>query len=356
VSAEPAAGQLAHFNPEEKYHTCLYPTEEMIATAYDLSFLSSKPFTEEIARGCPQLEPRFFEIGVLDRYRLDPRYSFHFYDYAGRLSISSESDKSGPIPERDQISIQTFGLGLDEADNPRVCVFLRYLSQLSPEHQKYWETYLSHLPAKMHMNYYKTSYLGEVYENNSGIAAIRFAEKSLNEICERITGVPLFLNEVSNELHYNLSPFMRSSKLGYLSFVHELDKLVSENINVRFFDGKLDRYALVTHPDGTVERKPKGSLTLLDEWLFSGEIRWPSVDDARREVIAPLRRIRRERQKPAHTAMQNEFDIKYIERRREGLRDTAYALGNILNALTSDPRAPKIRIPKWFEEGRIDAI
>jgi hypothetical protein len=353
---QPVDTQLQHLNVGEKYHTCLYPTEEVIKTEYDLTSFGAKPFTGMLAKGRPQLDPIFFEIGVLDRYRMDPRYLFQFHEYSGSLSMRSPSDKTGPIPERDQTSIQTFGLGLDEANNPHVCVFLRYLPQLSSEHQRHWESFTSNEPARMHVNYYKSSYLGEFYENNSAIAAIRLALESINAICRQVWGARLFINAVPKNVHYNLSPFMRPSKADYLSFVHELDKLVSDNIDAAFFEGKVDRYFSTSRQNGAVERTLKGTLTMLDEWLFSGHIGWQDVKEARREIIEPLRRIRRDRQQSAHAVIENSFDVQFTSMRREDLGDTAFALGNIAHALRKHPQSPTLALPNWFKEGRIEVI
>ena len=216
--------QLQKLDVNEKYHTCLYPTVEIIAQEFDLNFLTTKPFSKEIARGHPELEPVFFEIGVLDRYRLDPRYSFHCYEYAGRLSISS-SDNLDSVPERDRTFLETFGLALDGNANVYVCVFLRYLSQMTPEHQRHWQSHIAHRDdIKMHINYYKRSYLGEFYTNNSAVAAIRISIETINEVCEAVWRKTLFNNPVPEDVHYNLSPFMRPTRADYLSFVHELGR------------------------------------------------------------------------------------------------------------------------------------
>lgn len=105
--------QLQYLDVKERYHTCLYPTPEVISEEYDLAFLDSKPFSQQLAQGHPQLQPIFFEIGVLDRYRLDPRYDFHCSEYAGRLSMSSLDHKTEHVAERDQTFLETFGLGID---------------------------------------------------------------------------------------------------------------------------------------------------------------------------------------------------------------------------------------------------
>lgn len=348
--------QLETLDVTEKYHTCLYPTPLTIQETFDLSFLDDKPFSLALAEGSEQLKPEFFELGVLDRYQLDPRYLFQFSEYAGQISILSDSDKTGPTLERDQISIQTFGLGIDNADDAVVCVFLRYLSNLTPEHQRHWQTHLSSKPALMHENYYKPSLLGEFWENNSAIAAIRFSVNSINKICDAIWGKALFLNEVPSEVHYNLSPFMRATKADFLSFAHELDKLISENLNPSFFDDKVDAFRMINHPDGTMERVNKGTLARLDEWLCDGTLSAEDVEKLRNEIIRPLRRVRQERQSAAHKIIKNEFDKRFTYLKRELLLDAAFALGNIFFILSRNSLAPTIRVPKWFEEGRIEVF
>jgi hypothetical protein len=348
--------QLKKLNIRERYHTCLYPTAETVQSRFDLTHLNDWPFTREIAEGAEELRPKFFELSVLDRYRLDPRYAFHFSEYAGHISILSGSEKTGPIPERDQTLLQTFGLGIDDSEDAVVCVFLRYLSQLSSEHQRFWQTFSAVKPALMHEHYYKSSYLGEFYENNSAISALRLAIASINKISRAVWNASIFLHDVPSDVHYNLSPFMRSAKADYLSFVHELDKLISENINTKFFDGKIERTVTIHHKDGTIERKSKATITLLEEWLFDGSITWQDTEMARREIIEPLRKIRKERQPAAHKVIKNEFDRQFTIMKRDLLRDAAFALGNICHTLRKYPGAPPVRFPKWFEEGRIDTF
>ena len=175
--------QIKTLDTTEKYHTCLYPTRGTIKVSFDLSFLNSKPFTKALAEGEPQLKPIFFELGAIDRNRLDPRFDFEFHAYAGTISMKAETEKTGPIPERDQIYVQSFGLGVDDEINPLVCVFLRYLSNLSPEHQRHWETFASSRKALIHENYHRPSIRGEIWENKSAFAAIRLAIKATNKIC-----------------------------------------------------------------------------------------------------------------------------------------------------------------------------
>jgi hypothetical protein len=52
----------------------------------------------------------------------------------------------------------------------------------------------------------------------------------------------------------------------------------------------------------------------------------------------------------------NEYDVRYTAMRRERLREVAFALGNIPYILLRHPKSPKIKIPEWFREGRIEVI
>jgi hypothetical protein len=247
-------------------------------------------------------------------------------------------------------------LGIDNADDAVVCVFLRYLSGLTPEHQRHWQSHLSVKPALMHENYYKPSFLGKFWENRSAISAIRFSVSSINAICNAVWRRPLFLNLVPDDVHYNLSPFMRPTKADYLSFVHELDKLVSENLNPSFFDDKVEPYRLINHQDGTMERTNKGTLTRLEEWLVPQALSAEDANELRDQIIKPLRRVRHERQPAAHTIIKNEFDKRFTLLKREILLDVAFALGNIFLILSRHSGAPAIRVPRWFEEGRIEVF
>jgi hypothetical protein len=63
----PSETQLEKLDINERYHTCIYPTPAWIAAECDLKALNELPFSMQLALGQPQLEPAFFEVGVIDR-------------------------------------------------------------------------------------------------------------------------------------------------------------------------------------------------------------------------------------------------------------------------------------------------
>jgi hypothetical protein len=349
--APPPESQIGYLDVKEKYHTVLYPTPELISEALDLSFLNAKPFSRGIAAGAAQLEPVFFEIAALDRYRQDPRYSFHFDGYAGTMSLSVPEEQYKEIPDRDQVHVQTFGLGLDGHRHPVVAVFLRYLAQLTAEHQQMWNSYRLFRSAKIHENYYRASLLGEFYVDSSAIAALRLSVDGINRVCEAVWGKRLFRIEIPDAPHYNLTPFMKPTTADLLSFAHELDKLISENLEKASLSAMIKEKAPIDS-----ELRKLGTIGLLEKWLFSGVVKWKDEDNARREIIGPLRKLRHLRQQPAHAIVTNQYDPAVYKQRRDILGDVAFSLGSLFQMLKRHPRAPEIRVPEWFENSQIEIL
>ena len=54
------------------------------------------------------------------------------------ISVSDEHFKSEQMAERDKIVLETFEIGYDGHKNRLVAMFLRYLADLSPQHQEMW--------------------------------------------------------------------------------------------------------------------------------------------------------------------------------------------------------------------------
>ena len=87
-----------------------------------------------------------------------------------------------------------------------------------------------------------------------------------------------------------------------------LDKMISDNINKDFFKDKVELYDLEKIDDNMVERKPKGTLKLLEEWLlltYNHPDKQLLID-----IFKPLKKVRRERQNPAHRISENVYNLK----------------------------------------------
>ncbi|NUU16934.1 hypothetical protein HP550_06680 [Cellulomonas humilata] len=133
------------------FGVCLYPTElGMKGVRLPRRFVG-RPYETALARGRGALELAYFDFGVLEPYRNDPRYSFGFDDFGADMGVSDEVYFDSTEPERDKVSLSHIGFAYDlsayDRNDPtspvirRVAAFYRDLAQLTAEHQQRWKTY-----------------------------------------------------------------------------------------------------------------------------------------------------------------------------------------------------------------------
>ena len=133
-------GEISFVSENTEYPICLYPTENLLKSKRDLTEFGNAVYTKELAFAQPQLKPIFFEIEVLERYANDPRFDFDFKDYSGRISCKYDDNDKPYVRKEDEVFLKTFGLGFDSNNKRVAVVYLRYLSDLTPEHQVYWKS------------------------------------------------------------------------------------------------------------------------------------------------------------------------------------------------------------------------
>ncbi len=351
----PIEEQLKLLSNEPLGAFCLYPTALAVQVRVDVSMWQDRPFSKSLALAEPQVSFRAFDMGVLERYVADPRYTVHFADYMGRMSISDDFFADAQYPERDKVSLQTFGVGFDEHRNPYVVVILRYLAGLSPEHQQYWNSYLSGADVRMSEPYFRSSIEGNFWTNRSVRQAIAEEMRLIRELTEAIWGHALFRASPGGDVPIGLTSFLRPTAENYNRFVMSLDKLLSESIEVKFFEGKVPLEAEVVRADGKIVVQAKGTLTLLEEWLLA-EITWDDPEAFREVIIQPLRKVRRLRQTPAHTFTPDTFSRQYHDERKRLLWDVFNSLSNIRRTFARHPRGYHVNIPDWLDDGRIDVF
>lgn len=156
----PIKNQLVKLTEEDPHTICAYPSFEVIRDVVDLSVYDAQPFTKRLALAEAQLTPVFFELEVLDGYYRDPRYYFDFRDFTGSIGITTEHYNAQDVAERDKVLLQSFGSGYDSKRNRVVVVFLRYLAELSPEHQQIWNAHVSYDRCTMNSDYERTTIYG----------------------------------------------------------------------------------------------------------------------------------------------------------------------------------------------------
>lgn len=353
LSDLPIDRQLAKLFEEEPYTICAYPTCNIIRATVDLTVYDTQPFTQRLALAEPQLTPVFFELEVLDRYYRDPRYYFKFSDFAGSIRITTEHYDSQDIAERDKILLQTFGIGYDSGRNRVVVAFLRYLANLSPEHQQIWSAHMVHDECSMNSDYERATIYGYWPEYYSAYQAFLTEQVEINKLAHLIGRPSLFRETFEEQRPKEFIPMLRPTRRNFNDFIHLLDKMLSENIKRDFFEGDIPLECQVERDGDTVEVQRKNTLRLLEEWL-STKYRTADGEDVSREVLTPLKKIRELRQKPAHKLQDDEYNLVYPQRQDEILGEACLALTKLRYILWSHPRArERYSPPAWLDSDKI---
>ena len=347
----PTDNQVEIIEREGPAYVCAYPTSEVVNERVDASQYDDRPFSKELSLAAPQLTPVFFDIAVLGRYYDDPRYHFSFAGFGGSLGIADEFFLSDETLDRDKVGLQTFGLGFDENRNRVVVVYLRYLANLTSEHQKYWSTFKLNSQCKVIEDYYKTSILGEFPKYYSIYDAFVRELEIINQMCNIMARPNLFKKTYEDDRPREFGFFFRPTLSNYNGFIHLLDKMLSENINLDFFGDDVDLEEEIRRADGRVEVRSRNSIAVFDEWLHR-YIRNPE-EGVLEEIIEPMRDVRRQRQNPAHKIEQNSFDQKYFDLQREIIESSYTSVRDIRLLFANHPSITDIDIPDWLYGGRI---
>lgn len=336
-------------------HVCLFPSVNAMRRRLPSSKYRTKPFSRFLALGHAQLEPVFFQLGVLGRYQSDPRYIFRFDGLDGHISVKTADYKGRAMPEADKVGLETFGLGTSAKGHRVIVTFPRYLSSMSSRHQQHWDSYRARGEAKMEMNYGLRALWGEWTEGVSIYDALLAEIFHINQIC-RLIGVPdLFRRDYSRETRgenddsgldepKGFGLLMVPTKKHFLEFAQVLDKIIAENINQEFFAAQhLGLEEKTTRRNGDVVVTQKGTLRLLEEWLrkyirIEGE-------NGSTIIVAPLKEVRKLRQSPAHKFVDDEFSIQYQDRKQKLIADVYRSVSNIRRFFQTHPKASSYKFP-----------
>lgn len=221
-------------------HTCLYPHEKKLKNSKAVKKYSESHYEQELASGAGQLDFRTFDLSVLEYYRNDPRYSYTTDFIHGQICITDKYFESESVPEHDQIHLQTFGFAYDDDFNRYVAVFLRYLANLSPEHQKVWAAKEVKGNIKLHPDYYASSILGSWGSRISIFHAFVEELRIINEMCDLMSKPHLFRNSFNDALPKAFGFLLRPTESEFNDFMMLLDKMMSDNINKKFFEDDVE--------------------------------------------------------------------------------------------------------------------
>lgn len=345
-------GDVVIMSEETDHPICLYPSQSYLRSKRDLLEFSKAEYTKQLALGEPQLKPIFFEIEVLERYINDPRFNFKFDDYSGSISCKYAENNNPIVREEDQIFLSTFGLGFDESGKRLAVVYLRYLKDLTWEHQVYWKAKEASGDCKVVKEYYDNTVYGSWDFAFSVFSAFIGEATCLNQLAMAGFGNPIFQKEFDNQKRPKEFTFFFTPTLkNYNEFILLLDKMISDNLNKEFFNGEIEFYEFHKVEEGLVERKPKGTLRLFEEWLTAKY----SVEDKEliKGIFEPFKKVRKERQNPAHKINENVYDEKYNDDQRKIIVECYNSIRLLRKIFQRHPKAQDIEIPNWLDSGNI---
>jgi hypothetical protein len=335
---------------------CVYPRPQHLHPVVDRSRYDREPYKLCLALGEAQLKHRSFNLSVLEFYRNDPRYHYTCTDVSGSISVHDKYYESPDMHVRDQVLLQTFGFSYDSDLNRAVAVFLRYLADLSPDHQQIWKAKELDGDYRLHPDYYQYTILGNWGEKVSIFTAFLKELWLINQMAFAMARPPLFrqdFGEYGEEKPQKLGFLIRPTLEEFNDFVHLLDKMLSENINKDFFQNEVPYESERQRQDGRVEVQNKGTLQILDDWIreYFQTDEWRPWDAS----IAAMRKVRKTRQKPAHAVNENAFDQRYFKDQRELVIEAYSAVRTLRMMLEYHPavKASGINVPDWLRDSRI---
>jgi len=352
LACPPTERQLSCLDRDAGDLICVYPTPRWMHRQRAKTD-ATRPFTSRLQSAEPQLAWVPFDLAVLERYYRDPRYNLEMYNFGGHITIADEHYHSDQVPARDKIILESFGYGRTRTHHqPVVIAFLRYLSNLTPEHQMHWNGHVIAEQCEIEGNYYRVSVLGDWPESMSIHVAFLEEFKHINNLCSLIGRPPLFRNTFGDERPRGFGLMLRPTRSNYGEFIHLLDKMVSENIDRDFFVGTgIDLYRKIQKQDRSIESQPKSSISLLEEWLKkSVRFRETGLVES---LLYPLKVTHRLRHPLAHAMQEDTFDPGYHKAQQRRLIRTYRALQGIRLILSSHPSARTYKLPVFMEEEKI---
>jgi len=344
---EPKRVLLRKFaSSKKRRYAYIYPSSALLQRRVDRSKYQGRPFALRLALGAPQLTYIAFDPAVLEIYRNDPRYLYHAPIVVGSVSIRDDYYRSRKIRKDDKILIKSFGLCFNaRTREPGLAAFLYDLARLPPRHQRWWEMMqLSHGRFRIHPAYWRWAN-GHFPNSISVLHAIPSLIELINQYSAAIGHPPLFRDEFT-ETPPEYGWLLRPTQREFNDFAQLLDKMLGENINVRFFRGEIETEQLEKRRDGTIVAKRKWKPLLLEEWLSK---HYTGRDMPWKEAMQTFREIRELRNAPAHASRPNIYDTRLIAQQRAIVAAAFRALTDLRDIIATHPDTREVRPPRWME-------
>jgi len=326
---------------------CFYPTSKALQ---NVSVDYSKPYNVLLQKGYAQFELIFFDIEVLERYINNPKYTITDYGYKGSICIQDAYWQESLHGEY----IQEYGMAYKKGDKiiRAVAVFIRDLARLSPKAQMLWKSFEHENQTDYYVEsgFLKNAICGAFVTKHWVFDAMLEEMEIINLQCETIGLPPLFNHiypKAYGERPAGFCSILLPTLKNYYDFVLVLEKILVHNISIKTFqkDVGIIRGVARKNEDGN----DKGSIAMFKEWMENNVRANFDIDDV---IIAPLKKIRKIRQAPAHELYSNEYNITIYEQQKTLVDESYEALRAIRSLFMGHPLAKQITVPDHLLTGK----
>ncbi len=293
----------------------------------------------------------YFDVHVLEKYFTNPKYIVFYSGYRGVISIRDEFFEESIGSEY----VKNFGLAYSkDNDEHRVIIaFASDLARLSSKAQAHWYSHFLEDSDRYYPNsgFVKNLIRGEWVDDISIFDALLMEIHFINEMCESIGIKKLYkeefkyntMNKDDRPIYYHI--VLLPTRDNYYNFINTLEKLVINNMQAQTF---LDNAPYINGVDRkNQEGFNKGTLVLLSEWLTHNT----NALDIEKNIVSPLKKLRKLRQKPAHQLYENIYDEKIWVDQKGLMNDVYSAVRCIRLLLANHPRSYNVKVPKVLFEG-----
>lgn len=331
-SLESQVGSIEALKPGDP-SVVLYPTPIALKSYKGKKRYPGQPYRQEMGKGKGTLEPAYFRFDVLQQYRDDPRFNFNYGDFGASMGIGDEAYDDETTPEGDKTHSLHMGFAYDTSKfDPKdpdltitrlVVSWYGDLADLSATHQQRWKTYeVDGTDLHPHPAWFMQQ-MGQFADALGPFEKMFYELDNINQLWKNAFGIPLFkISERPNDYGW----ILRASQHEWDSFVHESDKLLSDNISHKALSA-------TKVPKIGADGKSAGTLYRLESYF---RITGMHNDDIRK-IIDPIRAIRLARQKPAHELRKNITDKTFVHKQISLIGDVNQSLHLIRLWLTQHP-------------------
>lgn len=331
----------------EKHGVCLYPTPLALKKPGMKRAHRGQPFRQAMAKGRGALELAYFNFDVLEPYRNDPRFSFHFTDFGAITGIGDDAYMDETEPEHDKTSIGDVGFAYDlsqySADDPaspiirRVCAFYCDLAKLSPVHQRRWHTYqiTDETALEPHTVWWRQQ-MGYWPDGLGPFDRFFFELRTWGKFFERAHGAVLFK---ATDRPREFGWILRPSQNEWDDFIHILDKLLSENLR----NEALDAAGAPRHNDAG---QNLGTMSRVEALLLAVAVKPEGV----KTILEPMRQVRRARARPAHALRENVNDRTFVRRQVELMQRVNLSLEKLRSFWQTHPANQDWEAPEYVAD------